>query len=119
MSWSPWIFLSTPGSDDLGLSWWWNLLFYVTLLESQKPLALGSEVSLARLPPTRYLKLGEGSLVEPTDMSIKSCKTVHDGLEGWSSHCGSMGWVTNLTSIHEDVGSIPGPAQWVKDGTLP
>ena len=30
-----------------------------------------------------------------------------------SSHHGSM--ETNLTSIHEDVGLILGPAQWVKD----
>ena len=36
--------------------------------------------------------------------------------KNWSSHCGSA--VMNLTSSHEDVGSIPGLPQWVRDPVL-
>ena len=33
--------------------------------------------------------------------------------ENWSSHHGSA--EINLTSIHEDSGSVPGLVQWIKD----
>ena len=56
----------------------------------------------------------ECKLVQPF---WKTVWTVLQKLKIGSSHCGSV--ETNLTSIHEDTSSIPGPAQWVQDPALP
>ena len=54
----------------------------------------------------------------PTNNNICSPHSIKLDIIYGSSHHGSL--VTNLTSIHEqDVGSIPGLTQWVKDPALP
>ena len=50
-------------------------------------------------------------------LEISTCKITKSKSIGMSSHHGSV--VMNPTSIHEDDGSTPGLAQWVKDPALP
>ena len=78
--------------------------------------ALSTGLSIKRTPKDVseiYCKLqviNTGSLKRPQiNIYYLNCKM-------WSSQCGSA--VTNLTSIHEDEGSIPGLAQRVKDLAL-
>ena len=48
---------------------------------------------------------------------IKRYKLSLENKSWGSSHCCAV--ETNLTSIHEDMGSIPGLTQWVRDLALP
>ena len=61
-----------------------------------------------RVQQSRH-KSSQGRAAQPQDL----CKINCSG----SSHHGSV--VMNPTSVHEDLGSILGPAQWVKDPVLP
>ena len=52
-----------------------------------------------------------------SSLSVWHTVMLNKSLLNRSSHCGSV--VTNPTSIHEDVGLIPGLDQWVKGLALP
>lgn len=47
---------------------------------------------------------------------VLELKALSKNLGPSASRCGST--VTNLTSVHEDVSSVPSPAPWVKDQAL-
>ena len=47
---------------------------------------------------------------------IHDWQSFHIKNQLWSSHCDSA--VTNLINIHEDMGLIPGLAQWIKEVML-
>ena len=51
-----------------------------------------------------------------TSLITQGMKTIRKNY-AWSSHRGSA--EMNLTSIHEEAGSIPGLPQWVNDLALP
>ena len=55
--------------------------------------------------------------MEPDQVTVTFIlKKSNNSKEQSCSHCSST--LTTPTRVHEDVGSIPGPAQWVKDLAL-
>ena len=63
--------------------------------------------------------LKSGSLISPNSAFFCFLDYYVQGFQNYNFGIAVMGqWLTNLASIHEDVTSIPGLAQWIMDLAL-
>ena len=101
---------SIPGFDqwvkDLVLLWLWHRLAAAALIQS-----LAWDFVQAEGKAVKGKKKKKKKKECDVELQYQKCN------EFWSCHVGSV--VMNPTRNHENVGSIPGLAQWGKDPPLP